>query len=292
MNSDRRTAVFLITVLAIVWGSSFILIKRGLLAYSPLQVGALRMLAALICLLPFIISRIKNVQRSKIKYFLLSGFLGNGIPSVLFPLAETKISSAMAGMLNAMTPVFTFIVGLSFFGMRAGRNRVNGLLIGLFGAVLLISGQAEGGEFTRANSYAFIVVIAAICYAFSVNILRYKLNETDAITNSAFALLFAGVPMAVYLFTTDFITRTVTSEFAVLSFTCVILLGIFSTAMSTVLFNRLIKISGALAASSVTYLIPLVATIWGFIDHELLNFTHVLGLGAILGGVYLINRSA
>jgi drug/metabolite transporter (DMT)-like permease len=287
--SEKNRSYLLIAVLAIIWGSSFILMKRALDVYTPYQVGAMRVFIAFLALSPVFISRFKTIERSKWKYFFASGFLGNGIPSVLFPLAETRISSALAGMINSLTPIFTLIVGMLLFGMKVGRNRIFGLSIGLLGAILLITGQTGGEGITDANAFALLVVLAAVCYAFSVNILRYKLAATNALTNTAFALLCAGIPMGIYVFSTDFVERTSTIDGAGFSFLCIALLGLLSTAFSTVLFNQLIKSSGALAASSVTYLIPLVAVLWGLYDHEKLGLMHVTGLAAILLGVYIVN---
>jgi drug/metabolite transporter (DMT)-like permease len=284
----KKESYLLISILAIIWGSSFILMKRALLVYTPLQVGAFRILTAFIFLLPFIIGHFKKINKANWKYFIATGFLGNGIPSILFPLAETKINSALAGMINSLTPIFTLIVGVLIFKMKVGRNKIIGLGIGLLGAILLIVGDGNGiGE---ANMFALYVVIAAICYAFSINILNYKLRETDSIRNTGFALMFTGIPMAIVLFGGDFVNRTTTTPGSVLSLVCIILLGMLSTALSTVLFNKLIKTSGGLAASSVTYLIPIVAIMWGFWDNEVFGLNHLVGLVLILFGVYLVNR--
>jgi drug/metabolite transporter (DMT)-like permease len=290
-SAEKKSPVILIAILAIIWGSSFILMKRALNVYTPLQIGSLRIFVAFIALLPYALNRIRTIERRKWKFFILSGFAGNGIPSVLFPLAETHISSAVAGMINSLTPIFTLIVGVMLYGMKVGRGRVLGLFVGLIGAVLLLSGNGADGSL-EINMYAIFIVLATICYAFSVNTLRYKLADTDAITNTAFALMCAGIPMGTFLFTTDFIPRTFSSVGSLFAIVCILLLGLFSTALSTVLFNRVIKTSGALSAASITYLIPIVALLWGFYDHENLSIVHIAGLGAILVGVYIVNRKA
>ena len=178
-----------------------------------------------------------------------------------------------------------------WFGMKAGVHRIIGLLIGLFGAALLILGNGNSGAFSAANSYALIIVLATVCYAFGVNILRYKLSGLDSIRTTGFALFFVGIPMGIYLFSGDFVSRTMNTPGAGFSMSCIVILGIMGTAVSSVLFNRLIKLSGALSAASVTYLIPIVATIWGFADGEKLGVFQLAGLGAVLSGVYLINRT-
>ncbi|REJ85293.1 MAG: EamA family transporter [Bacteroidetes bacterium] len=289
--SDKNLTWILILVLAVIWGSSFILIKRGLVAYTPLQVGAIRIFVSFLCVFPFVAGSFTVIEKSKWKFLLLTGLLGNGIPAVLFPLAQTNISSAVAGMINTMTPLFTFVVGLSLFGMIAGRNKIAGLLIGLAGALILINTRSSPGPGLDGNPlYSWYIVLATVCYAFSVNILRYKLTEIGSVRNTGFALMFAGIPMGLLLFSTDFLWRLQHLPGAGMSLFYVVLLGVLSTALSTVLFNELIKIAGALTASSVTYLIPIVATLWGLVENEEFNLLHILGLSAILIGVYLINK--
>lgn len=292
MFKEKNTAYLLIVLLAIIWGSSFILMKYASIVYSPYQVGSLRIFVAFIFLLPIVVKNFRTIEKSKWKYLAATGILGNGIPSILFPLAQTKIDSALAGMINTLTPIFTLIVGLLLFGMKAGRNRILGLTIGLFGAILMIAGETGDLGLNESNAYALYIVIATICYAFSVNILRFRLSELDPLRITAFALFFAGIPMGISLFSGDFIHRTITVTGSGLGIFYIVLLGLFSTALSTILFNKLIKISGALSAASVTYLIPIVAVFWGIWDNEVLGLYHLIGLIAVLGGVYLINKRA
>lgn len=285
----RRDTYFLLAILAIIWGSSYILMKRGLLAYTPQQIGALRIFTAGLVMLPFAWRSRAKVQRHHWQFLILTGLLGNAIPSILFPLSETRISSALAGMINTLTPLFTLLVGFLMFGMQATRYRMLGLLIGLAGAVLLILGRGWG-EASADARYSMFVVLATACYAFSVNILRHKLHDLDPISTTSYSLLLMGTPMWIYLFTTDFVTRTSEHPKAFVSMGSILLLGMLSTAFSTVLFNRLIKQSGALVASSVTYLAPAVAALWGLLDNEVIGLLHLAGLGLILSGVYLIGR--
>lgn len=285
---NKNLAAFLIVLLALIWGSSFILMKKGLVVYTPYQVGAIRMFVSLIFLFPFLIGHFKKVEKSRWKYLGLAGLCGNGIPAVLFPLAETKISSALAGMINSMVPIFTLILGLLFFKMKVEKSKTVGLLIGLIGAILFVS---VGGNSDGTNSnYTFFIVIATICYAISVNTIRIYLLGIDSIRTTGFSLLFAGIPLGIYLFSTDFITRTLSSQDAMFSLSCVIILGMFGTAISTILFNHLIRISDALTASSVTYLIPVIALMWGLLDGETPQPIHYFGFLLIITGVYLVSR--
>jgi drug/metabolite transporter (DMT)-like permease len=169
------------------------------------------------------------------------------------------------------------------------RNRISGVLIGLAGAIMIVLAKSKG-IITVNIEYSLFVVLATVSYALSVNVLRQKLTHVDAILITGFALMFAGIPAGIYLFSTDFIHRTQSYDGAWLCLWAIVVLAVFGTAISTFLFNKLIKISGALFAASVTYLIPFVAILWGLGYGEHLGIMNVLGLGAILFGVYLINK--
>jgi drug/metabolite transporter (DMT)-like permease len=298
---------FLIGFLALIWGSSFMLMKRALVNIAPDQMASIRMFSSFLFLLPFTFSRFKEVKPHQWKYIAATGFLGNGIPSYLFGFAQTKVPSFMAGMLNSLTPVFTLGLGFIIFRTKVQGMRLFGVMLGLAGAVGLILHNANGSIF-QVSWQAILVVLATVCYAGSVNVIRHKLHDAGSMTVSAFALCFVGPLAGFYLFGfTDFIERLsadhlqVTDSFMNLfsshatgmleSLVCVLLLALFGTAISVVIFNQLIKIAGALFASSVTYLIPIVAMLWGVVDGEPLQLLHLFFLAAILFGVYLINKS-
>lgn len=216
------------------------------------------------------------------------GLLGNGIPSFLFAHAQTHVASAMAGMLNSLTPVFVVLVGSLLFGSVFKASHILGVITGLAGAVALILISSKGAVINSGNWFGLLIVLATVSYAFSVNIIRKFLHEINALHITGFALFAAGIPCLLFLFTTDFVTRF-NIPGAFLNFVYIVLLGLLGTALSTVVFNRLIKISNPLYASSVTYLIPIVALLWGLFDGETLGVFHFLAMGGILLGVYLIN---
>lgn len=280
----------LLIILSIIWGSSFILMKRGLETFSPLQVAALRIFISFLCLFPFAIGNIKKIAPSKWKFIAASGLLGNAIPAFLFPIAQTRVSSAMAGMLNSVTTLLTLVVGWLFFKASVSTKKISGVIIGFIGAaglILINSNGKIGVDF----SYGMIIVLATLCYAFSVNILRYNLHDVPSVSISGFALSFVGPPLGIYLLTTDFIQKMNEAPGAWLNLGYVTLLAVFGTAVSIVLFNNLIKISGAVYSSSVTYLIPVVAVLWGIFDNEPFGILHLLAFALIILGVCLINRS-
>jgi drug/metabolite transporter (DMT)-like permease len=290
MQPERKPlAVLLLIILAIIWGSSFILMKRGLEQFTPPQVAAIRLSVAFICLFPFVIGHIKKIEPSRWKFILVSGMLGNGIPAFLFTAAQTRVSSSAAGVLNSLTPVFTVITGYLLFKSTFSALRITGVFIGLLGAVILIAMHGEG-KFSADVYHSSLIVVATLFYGISVNTIRNKLFELKPLHIAGFALSLAGIPAMIYLFTTDFPQRIASGPAAQISFMYVCLLAIFGTAISVVLFNYLIKISGALVSTSVTYLIPIVAVLWGVLDGESLGAGLLIGMLLILSGVYLISK--
>jgi len=278
-----------IIILAFVWGSSFILMKRGLVSYSSGQVAALRMIFAFLCFLPFILYNFKKVDKKYWKHLIIVGLFGNGIPAFLFTKAETGISSSLAGMLNSLVPLFTITLGVLFFKVPTNKLKFIGVFIGLIGAIMLITGN--GFDIAESEtSYSFYVVAATLCYAISVNTIKKYLQEVNSIVVSSFAFLFIGPPLLVYLFSTDFLTVTFNNPEATTSLGFIIILAVFGTTLSLILFNMLVKQTTALIASTTTYLIPVFAIMWGIFDGELINLIQVLGIVVILVGIYFVNR--
>lgn len=278
----------ILIVLAIIWGSSFILMKRGMEAFTPYQVAAMRVMIAASVLFPLIIRRLKYVERKYWKYLLIVGIFGNTIPAFLFTIAETEISSSLAGILNALTPIFTLTIAITIFQMRIRWINTVGVIIGFIGAAGLIFINSEG-TIQFNNSYALLPVIATVFYAVSVNTIRNFLHSLPSVVISGAALLPVGIVCGIYLFTTDVFSRAAGNGGAE-SLMYVAILAVLGTAISIIFFNDLIKMSGPIFASSVTYLIPIVAIMWGIFDNEILNWKHFAGLAVILFGVYLVNK--
>lgn len=280
---------FTLFFLAFIWGSSFILMKRGLEVYSHTIVAALRISITFICLVPFALKGIKNVEPKDWKYLIASGLLGNGIPAFLFTKAQTQIPSGISGMLNSLTPIFALLIGLIFFKTKSSLFQVVGLTLGLIGATGLI--LLNGVDFNNSYfSYSLLIVLATICYAISVNILKHHLKEINSITITSIAFLCIGPFCITYLFSTDFITITIKNKESLIAIMYISMLAIFGTAISVILFNMLIKSTTALFATSVTYLIPIIAILWGTIDGEIFNIFEGICIIIILLGVYFINK--
>ena len=275
--------------LAFIWGSSFILMKRGLDVYSHNEVAALRISLAFLVMLPFTFKYLKNINKASLKYIFIVGLFGNFIPAFLFTKAQTEISSALTGMLNSLTPVFALLIALFVFKAKIQKLQSLGVFIGLVGAIGLIT--ANGIEIANSNIiYTFYIVAATICYAISVNFIKNYLKEINSIAITAIAFLMIGPWAIAYLLTTDFISITFSNPLAIKSLGYISLLSVFGTALAVILFNMLIKKTTTIFATSVTYLIPIVAILWGLFDNESINVLHLLSIGIIFLGVYFINK--
>lgn len=278
----------ILMVLAFVWGSSFILMKIGLKSFSPEQAGALRILMASLVLLPISIGQLKNLQKKDMKSLLIAGFIGSFFPAFLFMKAETQINSSLAGMLNSLTPVFTLIVGLLFHKTAFRWLQVVGLSLGLAGASgLILSG--DGFHLGTVNNYAFYIVLATCFYAVSINQIKSKLSHLTGIQITSLSFLFIGPVALVYLLTTNFEPVVANPAWPV-HLLALAALGIVGTALAMLLMNSLIRYSSAVAASSVTYIIPVFAIMWGVLDGEKVTLLHLGFMSIILAGVYLISR--
>lgn len=274
--------------LGLIWGSSFILIKVGLKSFSNDQAAAIRMLLASLALLPISLRNIKFIRRKDIPALLYSGFLGSFIPAFLFTKAQTQIDSAVAGILNSLTPVFTMVIGAAIFKLRFKVLQVAGLLLGLIGAAGLIAGGKDF-QFGSINIFALLIVLATILYALNINIVKIYLTHLTGIQITSLAFMFIWPVALIYLTTTDFEPVFQHPEWP-LHFGALAFLGIFGTAAAMMMMNSLIRYVPAVFASSVTYIIPVFAIMWGFIDGEKITLHHLGNMGIILIGVYLINR--
>jgi drug/metabolite transporter (DMT)-like permease len=289
-DSNRGTAIFLLIILTLIWGTSFILIKQGLKVFSADEVGALRVTAAGLFLLIPAIVRIKDVTKGNLWKLELSGMMGIFIPAFLFAFAQTRMDSSVAGMLNTLTPIFTLVIGSILFRQKFKNLAVVGILLGFVGAIVLMFARS-GGELGAINVFALLIVLACVFYACNLNFIKYKITELDALTiTSVSVLLITPFALAYLLAYTDFTTKLQTVEGAWRACGFVVLLGVMSTAIATFLFNRLVKISTPIFASSVTYLMPIVAVGWGLLDGESLGIGHFIGMAAVIVGVYLSNR--
>lgn len=289
LNSKTTTLSWLILiVLMITWGSSFILIKKGLIVFSSMQVGALRVGISFLVLIPFAFKKLKELKR---KHWIVLFFVSlcSAAPAFLFPMAQMHIDSATAGILNSLTPLFTMLVGVLLFKLKVKWYNVLGVMIGLFGAIGLIS-VSGGGNFQFNFGYAIYIIIATILYALNGNLIKSFLKDLSSFTITIYSFFFFGIPTLMYLFLgSDFLHKMHTHPQFWEGLAYVGTLAIFGTALALIIFNYLIKITTVVFASSVTYLIPIVALIWGVLDGEHFGLLNIVWIICILFGVFLVN---
>lgn len=282
----------ILLVLAITWGSSFILIKRGLDYFSAGEVGALRVVITWLFLMPFAFLRLKGLIRKQWLLFLAVGMVGSLIPAFLFAAAQKGIDSSLAGILNSLTPLFTMLVGMTFFKSKPKWFNIAGVIIGLFGAMGLVS-VSGSGNFTFNMGYAILIIIAAICYAINVNVVKNFLQGIDPITITAMAFFTVGPIAASYLLIfTDFAQTIGSNPNALAGLGFVAILAIAGTGLALMLFNKLIQMTSAVFASSVTYFIPVVAVLWGIADGEHFKAGFLLWILLVIAGVLLVNTKS
>lgn len=294
LNTVKFTSWIILIVLTVIWGSSFILIKKGLYddqdipVFSADQVGALRIVFAGLSLLPIALFNLRKVKKEQYLWLMLVGLLGNTIPSFLFAFAETKVSSAVAGMLNGTTAIFTFLVAVIVFKARFLRENIYGVVIGFLGSIGLI--YLTSSEDITITRYAFLLLIATLCYGISVNIMKMKLKEVKSLTLTAVSLGMMVIPCVLYLFFQNPIDITQLDDRQMTSVGYILILSLVGTSFALIIFNYLVKRESVLFASSVTYLIPIVAILWGIADDETIGWGQIAMIGVILSGVFLVNK--
>ncbi|WP_103865216.1 DMT family transporter [Aquimarina sp. I32.4] len=290
MENTKLKWIYL-AVLSLVWGSSFILIKKSLIGLTPLQLGALRTLFAATFLFLIGFRSMKTIQASDWKWIIISAFAGTFIPAFLFAFAETEIDSGIASILNSTTPLVTLIFGILIFSVTFSKNQLIGVIVGFIGCLALI---LEGASVNPDQNYwyALLVLCASICYAINVNIIKRYMQHISpmAIANGNFLVLV--VPALIVLFFSDFFKSDVMHDPIVhTSLVYISILAVIGTGIAKVLFNKLVQISTPVFASSVTYTIPIVALLWGILDNEKFTLYQVFASGVIILGVYLANRN-
>jgi drug/metabolite transporter (DMT)-like permease len=284
MTEKRKIWHWLVlAALSLIWGTSYILMKEGLKSFSPFQVGSLRILITFLCLLPTALRNLHKLSRENILSISIIGFLGSGFPAFLFPMAQTNISSSLAGMLNSLSPVFTLLIGVAIYKRKAIKNQIAGIFLGLAGA----AGLLYTGAFTFSAS-GLLVVLATFMYGFSSNeVSKVKGMNGLQITSLSF---FVISPMAIgYLLFSD-LSAAVETENWIRNLGFIVILSVVGSATALALFYLLIRDTSPIFASTVTYFIPIVATLWGIADNEHFTSSMLISIVLIFIGVYIINR--
>ena len=289
------------------------MMKRGLEAFSPVQVAGLRLTLAGIFLFPWFLkytvfkpyhhpfieehlpknddSKVKIVQPKDYFYLFMSGVLGNAIPALLFSFAGQRIPSGLSGILNAFTPMFTLLLGVWLFKDKLTKNGIYGVFIGLAGALFLFGPSLVKGGTKIDPIGACLPLISALLYGYNINIIKHKLSHLPSMVKTAYPFVFVAILYSVILWKTDVAhVWEVNSDLAWNSFGYLFLLGFVGSALSMVIFNYLILHTSALVASTNTFVIPVTAVMWGLLDKEVLTWNIFIGLGFLLTAVYMVMK--
>ena len=281
---------FYLIVLSIIWGTSYILIKKGLEGFTAVQLGSARIVIAGLFLFLIGFKSLKTISKEEWKWVAVSGFIGSFFPMFLFAFAEMEIDSSIAAILNSLVPLFTLFVGLLVFGISFNSNQLLGVIVGLLGAGFLIF-FGKGVNPNQNYWYAGFVIIATIGYAGNANLIKSKLQNVSpmAIAVGNFASII--IPALIVLPLSGFFSaKVIKGEFFWSSLGYIVILCAVGTCIAKVMFNKLIQISSAVFSVSVTYLIPIVGIFWGLVDGENFSLKQFFAALLILLGVYLVNK--
>tara|TARA_B100000768_G_scaffold140767_1_gene132272 strand:+ start:4069 stop:4950 length:882 start_codon:yes stop_codon:yes gene_type:complete len=289
MSNNNKKWIYLI-ILSIIWGSSYILIKKTLIGLTPLQLGSLRVVFTFIVLLIIGFKSLKKIPKDKWKWIFATGYIGSFFPSFFFAFAQTEIDSGVAAILNSLTPLATLIIGVGFYKFIIDSRQIIGVIIGLIGSFFLIY---EGSTINPDQNFLFVgfIIVASICYATSVNMLKYHLQDVPALSIALGNFLCILPPAIILLFYSGFMDINIQESPEVQNaLFYIIILSIFGSAFAKILFNKFIQIASPVFASSVTYTLPIVAIMWGFLDGETISFRQFFATAIILVGVFLANK--
>ncbi|PQB05683.1 DMT family transporter [Aureitalea marina] len=297
MSGSKAKWVYL-AILSLIWGSSFILIKKSLVGLTDYQVGSLRIVLTSLFLFSIGFRSIREIKRKHWKWVAISGFVSSFFPPFLFATAQTQIGSGISSILNSIVPLNTIIFGALLFGIGVTIRQVWGVIIGLIGTIMLILGglMAEKGGLDAAFSgntnfwYSGLIIMATIGYALNVNIIKKYLSSISALAVTTGNFLFIFLPGLAVLYWTGFFQTIMESQEMQRSAMYVVLLSLVGTAVAKVLFNKMVQIASPVFASSVTYTMPIVAVGWGILDGERFGFIQIVAAAIILIGVYLSNK--
>lgn len=288
MNTNKSKWVYLI-LLSLIWGSSFILIKRSLIGFSAMQLGGLRIVFASLFLFLFGFRSLRTITSKDIKWLVMAGLLSSFFPPFLFAIAQTELDSGVTSIFNSIVPLLTSLVGIFLFGAVVTKKQVLGVFIGLFGTIILV---VTGMEFDPDSNYwySIFILLSALGYALNINIIKKHLSHLSplAVTTASFGVAF--LPALILVGTSGFFEEISANTEMHSVFWYLLALALLGTSLANILFNKLIHISSPVFAASVTYTIPLVAVFWGFWDGEKINTFQLVGGIIILFGVWLVNK--
>ena len=287
--NDYNKKWFYLAILSLIWGSSFILIKKGLVGLNSVQLASLRMIFAASVIYIYSYNSIKKIPKKSWKWIVITAYLGTFFPVYLISYGQTEIESGLASIITTVTPINTLIIGIIFFSLTFSIKQLLGLFIGLVGAVLLLYEASE----TSLNSniyFSFFIYLTTVGYAASVNLIKKYLTNIPPEAVTAGIFLSISPPAIIVLYFSDFTDLNFQDPLILKSIFFVLVLGVFGSAIAQTLFNKFVKISSPIFASAVTYTMPVVAIFWALIDGEILSIMQFFATAIILIGVYLVNK--
>ena len=277
-------------LLSLIWGSSYILIKRGLVGLSPIELGSARIVISTLFLLILGFKSLKGLSRYQWKWLVITGFLGTFFPSFFFAFAQRYINSSVAAILNSLTPIFTVLVGITLFATRMLARQFLGVLLGFIGSLGLVLGGAQINS-DQPVGHVLLIISASMCYAINIHFLKHKLSEVSPMAMTLGNFIAILPPALILLFISDFFSlQNLQKSQVIKSLGFVATLAFFGTAIAKVMFNRFVKIASTVFASSVTYTLPIVALFWGTLDGEQMSAFQLIGAVVILIGVSLAHK--
>ena len=282
---------FYLIALSLIWGSSFILIKKALVGLEASQLGSLRIIFSSIFIFLIAWRNIFSIKKIEWKWITISAFLGSFFPAFLFAFAEKEIDSSVASIINSIVPLNTLILGMIIFKIKSTKRQIIGVLIGFFGTYLLISSGLKLNPDQNYN-YAGLVILCSFLYALNVNIIKKYLQHLSALTITVGHFTAIILPAVLVFLFSDFEFSSLEKDEVKTSIFYVFILALFGTALAKIIFNKLIKISSPVFASSVTYSMLIVSIFWGIVDGEKFSIYQLIATLIIVFGVILTNKKA
>jgi drug/metabolite transporter (DMT)-like permease len=277
-------------LLSLIWGSSYILIKRGLVGLSPIELGSARIVISTVFLLVLGFNSLSGLSRYHWKWLIITGFLGTFFPSFFFAFAQLHIDSSVAAILNSLTPIFTVLLGITLFATRMLARQYFGVVLGFVGSLGLVWGGAQINP-NQPIGYVLLIISASMCYAINIHFLKHKLSAVSPMAMTLGNFIAILPPALIMLFFSDFFSfQKLQNPEVITSLGYVATLAFFGTAIAKVMFNRFVKMASTVFVSSVTYTLPIVALFWGTLDGEKISGYQLLSTVVILVGVSLAHK--
>jgi len=272
-------------VLGAIWGASFLFMRVAAKDFGPVPLVEVRLALGSLVLLPFLWRARDRFPARLWPKLAMIGLINSALPFILFAWAAQRAPAGIGAIANAMTVLFTALVGVLFFGERIGGRRATALLVGFAGVVVLASGKVAGMSVGWAAAAG---ATASLLYGFGINLVRRHLTglppaAVASATLGAAALL--TLPFAAWTWPAQAIPTV--------SWLSAAMLGVLCTGAAFVMYYRLIARVGASRASTVTYLVPLFGVAWAWwLLGEPLTWPMAVAGALILGSVAFSQRAS